>query len=69
MVRIYLFLGGMWALIILGGGLAVTVLGPLDFGAPLANTLLKAVAAIALVVLWVMILVRLMKATFRGRRK
>ena len=60
-MRVYVFLGGMWALMILGGGLAVMVLGPLDLGPERAwlNSPLKAAAAILMVVLWVYILVRL----------
>ena len=61
MMRIYAFLAAMWGLIILGGGVAVMVLGPLDFGPDdqqrtLASAV-KAVVAVLLVVLWVFILV------------
>lgn len=69
MMRIYAFLAAMWGLIILGGGVAVMVLGPLDFGQDdqqrtLASAV-KAVVAVLLVVLWVFILVRLKRYIFR----
>ena len=66
-MRIYAFLGGMWALMILGGGLAGMVLGPLDLGPENAglNPIVKAIAAILMVVLWVGVLVRMMKYILR----
>ena len=64
-MKIYAFLAGMWGLIIIGGGLAVTVLGPLDFGSPHINTVIKAAVAILLVILWVFILVRFTRHVFR----
>ena len=68
-MRIYAFLAGMWALIILGGGMAVLVLGPLDFGPEyhqrLGAAVAKAVAAVLMVALWVAILVRLKGYVFR----
>lgn len=66
-MRIYALLGGMWALMILGGGLAVMVLGPLDFGPGNAelNSIIKAVAAVLMVALWVWVLVRMMKYILR----
>ena len=52
---------------ILGGGLAVMVLGPLDLGPQNAglNSIIKAVAAVLLVALWVWVLVRMMKYILR----
>lgn len=64
-MRVYVFLGGMWGLIIIGGGLAVTVLGPLDLGTNNVNAVVKGAVAILLVVLWVFLLVRLAKYIFR----
>ena len=66
-MRIYALLGGMWALIILGGGLAVMVLGPLDLGPENAgvSSIIKAVAAVLMVVLWIGVLVRMMKYILR----
>lgn len=64
-MRIYAFLGGMWGLIIVGGGLAVTVLGPLDLGVYSINAVVKGGVAILLVILWVFILVRLTRYIFK----
>lgn len=64
-MRIYAFLGGMWGLIIIGGGLAVTVLGPLDLGVYNINAVVKGGVAILLVILWVFILVRLTRYIFK----
>jgi flagellar biogenesis protein FliO len=52
---------------ILGGGLAVMVLGPLDVGPENAwlNPIVKAVAAVLMVVLWVWVLVRMMRYILR----
>lgn len=61
-MKVYAFLAGMWALMILGGGLAIMVLGPLDVGSEniWLKPIIKATAAIAMVVLWVLVLVRMM---------
>lgn len=62
-MRVYAFLGGMWALMILGGGLAVLVLGPLDLDgdAYWLNASFKAVAALLMVAVWVYILMRVQR--------
>lgn len=67
-VTIYAFLIVMWVLIILGGGLAVLVLGPLDLGEPYQswNSTLKGAVAIAMVVAWVILLVRLKRYIFKS---
>ncbi len=58
---IFGFLFGMWILIIMGGGIVVIILGPIslsgygDFDYLLTSGL-KAVVAIGLVVLWIIIL-------------
>lgn len=68
-MRIYAFLAGMWALIILGGGMAVLALGPLDFGPEyhqrVGASVAKAMAAVLMVALWVVVLVRLKGYVFR----
>lgn len=70
--RIYLFLFTMWILILLGGGIAVVILGPISlsgFGSDSADlyvtSVIKAVIAIALVVIWVLILSKLKNWIFR----
>ncbi len=59
MIRLYTFVLVMWALIILGGGVAVLVLGPLDTQWGFGNSILKGGIAILLVILWVIILIRI----------
>lgn len=70
--RIYLFLFTMWILILLGGGIAVVILGPVSlsgFGSDSVDmyvtSLVKAVIAITLVVIWVLILSKLKNWIFR----
>ena len=69
-MRIYLFLAVMWGLMILGGGLAVTMLGPLQFGPEphqtVAASAAKALAAVLMVALWIVILVKLKVYVFRN---
>lgn len=64
-MRLYAFLLGMWALMILGGGIAVLVLGPLDIDT--YGSVIKGVLAILLVVIWVLLLVRLERYIFKTR--
>lgn len=58
---IYLYIVIMWALIVVGGGVLVMILGPLSitgFGvySELLDSGVKAVAAILLVILWIFII-------------
>jgi len=67
---IYAFLFGMWILMLIGGGIVVTILGPLNiagFGEAnwIINSGLKAVIAIILVVIWVLVLMKLKNWIFR----
>lgn len=68
------FLFAMWALIITGGGILVTILGPFsisgygDFDL-LLTSLLKAVIAIILVVIWVLVLSKLKNWIFKKEIK
>ena len=55
---IFGFLFGMWILILIGGGIVVTVLGPISISGFgdfdwIINSGLKAVIAIILVVIWI----------------
>ncbi len=71
-VDIFGFLFGMWILIILGGGIMVIILGPIslsgygDFDYLLTSGL-KAVVAIGLVVLWIVILSKMKNQIFRKK--
>lgn len=69
---IFGFLFGMWVLIILGGGIVVVFLGPIsisgygDFDYIITSGL-KAVIAIVLVVLWIVILSKMKNLIFRKK--
>lgn len=64
------FILGMWVLILIGGGIMVTVLGPLfisGFGEMdwILSSGIKAVISILLVVAWILILLKLKNWIFR----
>ena len=68
------FLFGMWVLILVGGGVVVTILGPIaisGFGESnwLVASIIKAIVAIALVVIWILILSKLKNWIFRKEIK
>ena len=70
----YGFLFGMWILILIGGGILVTILGPIsisEFGE--LNWFLlsgvKAIVAIILVIIWILILSKLKNWIFRKEIK
>jgi len=68
------FLFGMWILILVGGGIVVTILGPitvsgfgeLDF---FFGSVIKAIIAIILVVIWILILSKLKNLIFKKEIK
>jgi len=64
----------MWVLIIAGGGIVVTLLGPISisgFGDLdwIIASIIKAVVAIILVVMWILILSKLKNMIFRKELK
>ncbi len=66
------FLFGMWILIILGGGIVVIILGPISLSGYgdldyILTSGLKAVVAIGLVVLWIVILSKMKNQIFRKK--
>jgi len=68
------FLFGMWILILVGGGITVTILGPFSisgFGEldSFIESVIKAIVAIILVVLWILILSKLKNWIFRKEIK
>ena len=70
MIGIFGFLFAMWILILIGGGIVVTILGPISitgFGNQnwIISSALKAVIAIILVVLWIFILLKIKNWIFR----
>ena len=61
MKTLYAFLFGMWLLILIGGGVAVTVLGPISITGygeldPILSSVIKGIVSILLVILWIIIL-------------
>jgi len=68
------FLFAMWILILVGGGIAVTILGPFSvsgFGKSdwFIGSVIKAIVAISLVIIWILILLKLKNWIFRKEIK
>jgi len=68
------FLFAMWVLMLAGGGIVVTLLGPITlsgFGEFnwLITSIIKAIVAIVLVVIWILILLKLKNWIFRKEIK
>ena len=64
----FLFL--MWVLIIIGGAIAVVILGPISisgFGEfdPLINSIVKGIISIGLSIAWILILTKMKNLIFR----
>jgi hypothetical protein len=71
---IYGFLFAMWILILIGGGIVVTLLGPITItGYGDVNwfiaSVLKAIIAIILVVIWILVLSKMKNWIFRKEIK
>ena len=69
-IGLFGFLFAMWALIIAGGGILVTILGPFSISGygdldSLLTSILKAIIAIILVVIWVLVLSKLKNWIFK----
>ena len=67
---IFGFLFAMWILILVGGGIVVTILGPVSitgFGELnwFLGSLIKAIVAVVLVIIWILILSKLKNWIFR----
>lgn len=73
-IGLFGFLFIMWILILAGGGILVTILGPFsisgygDFDL-LLTSILKAIIAIILVVVWILILLKLKNWIFKKEIK
>jgi hypothetical protein len=64
----FLFL--MWVLIIIGGAIAVVILGPISISGygefdPLINSIVKGIIAIGLSIAWILILTKMKNLIFR----
>ena len=71
---LYGFLFGMWILILVGGGIVVTILGPITItGYGELNwfiaSVIKAVIAIILVVIWILVLSKMKNWIFKKEIK
>ena len=71
---VYLFVLAMWLLILLGGSLIVTVLGPFSFGGfvgidPILNSGIKVAIALSLVSVWILILSSIKNWMFKKQLK
>ncbi|MGQ0376359.1 MAG: hypothetical protein ACT4OW_02500 [Nitrososphaerota archaeon] len=71
---VYLFVLAMWLLILLGGALIVTVLGPFSFGGfvgidPILNSGIKVAIALSLVSGWIFILSAIKNWMFKKQLK
>ncbi len=67
---IFIFMGIMWFLMIIGGGIAVMVLGPMSITGygdlnQIFSSVIKAIAAVLLVVAWIIILSKTKNWIFR----
>ena len=71
---LFVFLFGMWILILVGGGIVVTILGSFSisgFGELdwFIGSVIKAIVAIILVVIWILILSKLKNLIFKKEIK
>lgn len=72
--NLYGFLFGMWLLILLGGGILVVIIGPINISGfgdfdLIINSGIKAIIAVSLVIIWVLILSKLKNWIFRKEIK
>ena len=68
--QLFGFLFLMWILILIGGGIAVTILGPISISGygeydELLESILKGIIAIGLSIAWVLILAKLKNFIFK----
>ncbi len=71
---IFIFVFTMWILMIIGGGIAVTILGPISitgFGDlnQIISSGIKAIIAIILVIIWIIILIKMKNWIFHKEIK
>ena len=72
--NLYGFLFAMWLLIIVGGGIIVTILGPISISGygefdQFIGSVIKGIIAIILVVIWILILSKLKNWIFKKELK
>ena len=71
---IFIFIFAMWILIIIGGGIAVLILAPIEISGYgeldlIFSSIIKAVISIGLVVAWIFILSKVKNWIFRSQLK
>ena len=71
---VYVFVFAMWLLILAGGGLIVTILGPLSFSGsagldPILNSGIKVAIALLLITAWIFILSKIKNWIFQKQLK
>ncbi len=71
---IFIFVFTMWILMIIGGGIAVTILGPISitgFGDlnQIISSGIKAIIAIILVIIWIVVLIKMKNWIFHKEIK
>jgi hypothetical protein len=71
---LYGFLFAMWILIIIGGGIVVTILGPISISGYgefnwFIGSVIKGIIAIILVIIWILILSKLKNWIFKKELK
>jgi len=71
---IFIFVFTMWILMIIGGGIAVTILGPISitgFGDlnQIISSVIKAIIAIILVIIWIVVLIKMKNWIFHKEIK
>lgn len=74
MKSIYVFLFTMWILLIIGGGIVVTILGPISITGygelnQIISSGIKAIIAVILVIIWILVLSKMTKWIFNKEIK
>jgi len=73
-IKIYSFIFTMWVLILIGGGLMVTIIGPFSLGSignvdPIILSGIKVGIALILIFIWVLILTKVKNWIFKSQVK
>jgi hypothetical protein len=74
MIGLYGFLFAMWILILIGGGIVVTILGPISITGFddlnwIISSVIKGGIAVSLVIIWIFILLKVKNWIFRKEIK
>ena len=73
-IKIYSFIFTMWILILIGGGLMVTIIGPFSLGSigyvdPIILSGIKVGIALVLIFIWVFVLTKIKNWIFKSQIK